>query len=179
MPLPPPRWMVWTNVLLFQLGWFAIVLAAARGHPWVAMIVAVAASFWHVAHAPKAGREIALIGVAVGFGVVFETLLARFGVVTAESGILVAGTAAYWLVCLWALFSTTFNLSLRWLRPRPFLAAALGAVGGPLAYLGGAELGALRLEPLIPALAVLAIGWAGAMPVLLRTAQRLDGYGAA
>jgi hypothetical protein len=79
----------------------------------------------------------------------------------------------YWLVILWALFATTLNSSLRALQSRPWIAAALGAAGGPLAYYAGARLGALQfLEP-AAMLAALALGWALATPLLLSLARRL------
>ena len=79
----------------------------------------------------------------------------------------------YWLVILWALFATTLNSSLRVLQSRPWIAAALGAAGGPLAYYAGASLGALQfLEP-AAMLAALALGWALATPLLLSLARRL------
>jgi hypothetical protein len=78
------------------------------------------------------------------------------------------------MVALWVLFATTFNASLRWLRGRPLLAMALGAVGGPLAYLAGAQLGAISFPELASGLAVQAAGWTLLMPLLMRIADRLD-----
>jgi membrane protein implicated in regulation of membrane protease activity len=60
------------------------------------------------------------------------------------------------------------NSALYWLAGRPLLAAALGAVGGPLAYFGGVGLGALAFPGgLAWALALIAVEWAIAMPLLL------------
>ena len=60
------------------------------------------------------------------------------------SGILLSNTAPHWIVAMWVLFASTLNVSLRWLRGRWALATLLGAVAGPLAYYGGAGLGACR-----------------------------------
>ncbi len=166
----------WINVALFQAAWLAIVLSAAYGQPWSAPIVTGAVLAWHLYHAHRPRRELALIGIAIVVGAGFETLMASLQVLEPASGILVPGFAAYWLVCLWAVFATTLNVSLRWLQPRPVLAAALGALGGPLAYVGGAKLGALHLESSYPSIGALAFGWALATPLLLATARRLDGY---
>ena len=89
---------------------------------------------------------------------------------------LVEGAAPYWMVALWALFATTLNVSLRWLRARPWLGALLGALGGPAAYYAGARLGALELATAGAGLGAIAIGWAVLTPLLLGTARRLDGY---
>jgi hypothetical protein len=109
-------------------------------------------------------------------GLVFETLLVQSGWVRFDSGMLVAGVAPYWMVALWAIFATTLNVSLRVLRSRLGLAAALGAVGGPAAYYGGAQLGALELATAGAALMTIAAGWAVFVPALLGAARRLDGY---
>lgn len=174
-----PRTLVWTNIALFQMGWFACVLSAARGMAWIAPVAAAAVLVWHTGHARRPRRELALVGIALLVGILFETVMVQLDYLEATSGVLYPGTAAYWLVALWALFATTFNVSLRWLRARLWLAAVFGAVGGPLAYLAGARLGALALDPMDAAVAALALGWAIATPALLWTARRLDGYGAA
>jgi hypothetical protein len=164
------------NALLFQAGWFACVLGAAQGLPWIGAIIAVLVIGWHLARAADPRREVALIAAAGVLGLVFETLLVQSGWVRFDSGMLVAGVAPYWMVALWAIFATTLNVSLRVLRSRLGLAAALGAVGGPAAYYGGAQLGALELATAGAALMTIAAGWAVFVPALLGAARRLDGY---
>jgi hypothetical protein len=78
------------------------------------------------------------------------------------------------MVALWANFAATLNVSLGALRARPWLAALLGGLGGPLAYWGGAGLGAMRLVEPLPALLVLAAGWAALTPLLFRLATWLE-----
>jgi hypothetical protein len=164
------------NFLLFQLGWFACVLGAARGLPWAGVIAATVIVAWHLLRAAQPRHELALVAVAALLGALFETLLAQSGWVRFGTGVLVAGTAPYWMVALWALFATTLNVSLRWLRPHRWLAALLGALGGPAAYYAGARLGALELPAAGAALGAIAAGWALLTPLLLRAARRLDGY---
>ena len=65
--------------------------------------------------------------------------IARFA-----SGVWAQGWAPYWMVALWGAFATTLNHSLRWLTRRPVFAALFGAVGGPIAYSAGVQLGALE-----------------------------------
>lgn len=177
IPMLAPRTLFWTNIALFQAGWFACVLGAARGMPWVGPIAVAAVLAWHASHATHPRRELVLAAITALVGIVFETAMARLGYLTPTSGVLVPGTAAYWLVALWVLFATTFNVSLRSLRSRLWLGAAFGAVGGPLAYVAGARLGALAISPMDRAVTALAVGWAVATPALLWTARRLDGYG--
>ena len=164
------------NVVLFQAGWFACVLAAARGMPWLGALAAAAIVAWHLARAPRARPEFELVALAMAAGAAFETLLVQSGWLRFGSGMLVAGTAPYWMVALWAVFATTLNVSMRWLRERPAIAALLGAIGGPAAYWSGARFGAMELAAAGAALAAIAAGWAILTPLLLGAARRLDGY---
>jgi len=82
-------------------------------------------------------------------------------------------SAPAWLLALWAAFALTIVPLFGYLHTRPWLAAALGAVGGPLAYLGAAR-GWRALSMLPPqwhALLALSIGWAVAMPTLMGLAR--------
>lgn len=164
------------NVALFQAGWFACVMAGAHGQAWIALSGLAAVLAWHLFRARQPQRELVLLAFVALIGAVYETLLAQTGWMRPTTGEWVPGMAAYWLVCLWAVFATTLNVSLRWLRARLLVAAAFGAIGGPLAYYAGSRLGALELAAPEPALASIAIGWAVLTPALLMVARRLDGY---
>lgn len=83
--------------------------------------------------------------------------------------------APWWILALWALFATTLNVSLGWLRSRLLLAGVLGGVAGPFAYWAGERLGALSLREPVAALGALTLGWAAILPALLALARRLDG----
>ena len=164
------------NAVVYQCAWFACVLGAAHGLPWVGILAAAFVVAWHLARAARPLPELALVGVALLIGAVFETLLVRSGWLRFNTGILIAGTAPVWMVALWALFATTLNVSLRWLRPHRWLAALLGAIGGPAAYYAGARFGALELAAAGVALGAIAVGWGILTPLLLGAARRLDGY---
>lgn len=164
------------NVLLFQAGWFACVLGAAMQVPWVGVLAALFVIGWHLARAQQPRAESFLVLLAVLLGMVFESLLVQMGWIRFNSGVFVLGLAPYWMGILWAMFATTLNVSLRWLRPRLGLAALLGAVGGPLSYYAGARMGALEFVNTGLALTAVAFGWALLAPLLLLLARRLDGY---
>jgi hypothetical protein len=69
-------------------------------------------------------------------------------------------------------------LCLDWLRGRYWLASALGACGGPVAYYGGQRLGALQLlNNASLSLLIIAVEWAFVTPALvyLSEAGSLDG----
>ena len=164
------------NFVAFQLGWFACVLGAAHGMPWAGTGVALAIVVWHLVRARRPGAELALVLFAAGIGALWDSGLAALGWIRYPSGVLIEGAAPHWIVALWMLFATTLNVSLGWLKRNLALGAAFGALGGPLAYLGGAKLGALTFVAQGPALAALALGWAVLTPLLLIVARRYDGF---
>ncbi|MEJ2440127.1 MAG: DUF2878 domain-containing protein [Gammaproteobacteria bacterium] len=164
------------NFILFQIGWFACVLSSAAGHPSLGALIAGAIIAWHVWQARRPSQEISLILVAMLIGMLWDSLLVWQSLLDYHSGILATNTAPYWIVIMWALFATTLNLSLGWLKQHLLLASLLGAIAGPLAYYAGARLGALSVPQPLPAYLALAIGWAVFTPILSRLSRRLNGY---
>jgi Protein of unknown function (DUF2878) len=167
---------MFANFLAFQIGWFACVLGGAHDLPWVGTGIAFVIVAWHLTRAARPKQELLLVLSAAAIGALFDTLLVWLGWFTYSSGTLIAGTAPHWMVALWMLFATTLNLSLAWLKRHLFVAALFGAIGGPLAYLGGEKLGALNFESPTAGLIALAIGWALLTPLLAMIAQRFDGF---
>jgi hypothetical protein len=86
-----------------------------------------------------------------------------------------SGIAPYWILAMWALFSTTLNLSMGWLKSSRLLASFMGAVFGPLSYLAGRRLGAIELVNFSSSMIALAVIWAVVMPILMYAASRFDG----
>jgi hypothetical protein len=164
------------NFILFQIGWFACVLGGAHDRPWLGTSIAVAIVIWHVGRAPRPRTETILVLLSAGIGATADSILVAADWVRYASGTVVPGMVPVWLVAMWMLFATTLNVSLRWLRRHTFAAIALGAVGGPLAYWGGARLGGMEFVAPLAATAALAIGWAVLTPLLVRLARRFDGY---
>jgi len=163
------------NFVAFQLGWFACVLGAANGLPWIGPLVVAGVVGLHLRRARRPLPELQLLLWAMALGLLLDSLLLASGWLRYPSGLWLPGLAPYWIVAMWGLFATTLNLSLGWLRGRPVLAILLGAVGGPLSYLAGEKLGGIELVTRIPALAALAVAWAIAMPLLAWLAGRYDG----
>jgi hypothetical protein len=163
------------NFIAFQLGWFACVLGAANGMPWLGPIVVTAAVALHLFRARRPRPEFWLIAIAMALGLAVDSLLLATGWLSYPSGLWLPGLAPYWIVAMWALFATTLNVSMGWMSGRPLLSALMGAVGGPLSYLAGEKLGAIELYPTAYALVALGLAWAVAMPLLSWLAPRLDG----
>ncbi|MFM8332437.1 MAG: DUF2878 domain-containing protein [Candidatus Methylumidiphilus sp.] len=169
-PLP-----IWANIAINQAAWLACVLSAAHGLPWLGTLAAVVAVAHHLRHVSDPQAELAMILAAGIIGLAWESLLVQVGWVTYPNGTLLQGFAPHWIVALWLVFATTFNVSLRWFKDRLMLAALFGLFGGPLAFYAGAALGALSLEPLDRSLTVIALGWCLLMPLMMLLSRRLDG----
>lgn len=165
---------VLVNALAFQAGWWAVVLSAARDHAAVGLLVVGLVLTWHLTRVRPGPAEAALIAGAACIGLVFDSLLLATGWVEFAGDALFGILVPLWMLALWANFAATLNVSLRALRARPWLAALLGGVGGPLAYWGGAGLGAMTLVEPLPALLALAAGWAVLTPLSFRLAAWLE-----
>jgi hypothetical protein len=160
------------NVLLYQIGWFGCVLAAASGRPTLAMLAALASAAFHLALANNRRLEASLLLVSGLAGLVVDTATVQLGILSFPARLGPAGLAPLWIVALWMQFGMTLRFSFSWLSGRYFLAAALGFVGGPLSFLAGARLGAVEVgEPFVVSLLLLGALWAAALPSLVAAAD--------
>jgi len=138
-------------------------------------LVAAAVIGLHLALARRAFPEALLIVAASLIGLVWDSALIAIGLFTYPSGVLVPGLAPYWMIALWAVFATSLNLSMGFLKGRLWLAALVGGIGGPVSYLAGGRLGGLEMSDPTLALGAQALGWAVLLPVLTHLAARWDG----
>jgi Protein of unknown function (DUF2878) len=173
-PAAPSLPLLIANFVAFQLAWFACVVAAARGQQWlgVAAVLVVAAVFAWLA--PRPARALQLFALVTLIGAVWDSAVSATGWMTYAGASAAGWLAPAWIVAMWTLFATLLNVCLRWLRARPALSALFGLVGGPLAYYGGARLGAVSFANLPAALALQGIGWAAMTPLLIRLGVRLE-----
>ncbi|MEK7299275.1 MAG: DUF2878 domain-containing protein [Candidatus Margulisiibacteriota bacterium] len=72
-----------------------------------------------------------------------------------------------WLPILWGSFALTLEYSLAWLQNRLVLAGLLGAIFGPLAYLGPAKMRLAIMPHAAVTMAILAVMWFFLMPALM------------
>jgi hypothetical protein len=163
------------NFVACQLAWSACVLGGANGRPLAGALVAAAVIGLHLALARRPAPEALLIVAASLIGLVWDSALIAIGLFTYPSGILVPGLAPYWMIALWAVFATSLNLSMGFLKGRLWLAALVGGIGGPVSYLAGGRLGGLEMSDPVLALGAQALGWAVLLPVLTHLAARWDG----
>jgi hypothetical protein len=177
---PRPRWLrVVINFALFQLAWFACVLSGAAGVPLIGITVVALVAGYHLRMARRPLAEAALLALAAVIGALWDGQLQGHGWLIYPSGVFANWVAPSWIIAMWVSFATTLNVSLRWLHGRYGLALLFGAIGGPLAFFAGSQLGAVQFSDPLLAMAVLAAGWALITPVLVLIATRLDGDGKA
>ena len=171
----PSRARQLANFAVFEGAWFACILGVAHGQPAWGTAAVVAAIAWHVAISARPATELALVGLLGAIGLVAESAVVSQGHVAYPDGQPVAWLAPWWMVALWGEFAIALNVTLRWLKRKPWLALLLGAVFGPLSFLGGVRLGAARFVDEGAALATLACMWAVLMPLVMALYDRLDG----
>ena len=164
------------SFVVFQVAWFAAVLGAAHRWPALGTACVAAAVALHVASARRPREELAFVIAVIFGGFLVESLVVLQGHIVYPSGQPVAWLAPYWIVALWALLATAPNVTLRWLKGRPLLAALLGAICGPASFLAGVRLGGASFVDAKSALVTLALSWAVLMPALMALSTRLDGY---
>lgn len=160
------------NVIGFQLGWLLCVWGGAQGSSALGLGAALAVVLGHLwlSEHRRAEAQLVLVCGAVGF--TWDSIAAVSGMFVYPPG---ASLAPAWILALWAMFATTLNVSLRWLRERLWLAGLAGALGGASAWAAGAAMGAVTLQPAPAALATQAAAWAVLLPALLVVARRLEG----
>ena len=174
----PSRLRQVANFVVFEAAWFGCILGVANGRPGWGTGVLAAAIAWHLAISARPSTELALVAILGVVGLVAESLVVARGNVAYPAGQPVAWLAPYWMVALWGEFAIALNVTLRWLKRRPLLAALLGAVFGPLSFLGGVRLGAARFVDEPAALVTLACMWAVLMPLVMWISDRFDGVAA-
>ena len=102
-----------------------------------------------------------------------NTLVAA-GIVSYDVGNLLPGLAPYWIVAMWVNFAATLNSGMRWLRKSLPLAIAAGAIGGPMSFFAGQKAGAVTFSDTGIALAIIGVGWAVLLPLMVRISVWLE-----
>ena len=149
--------------IAFQLVWLACAYSDVTGWIWLGPACALLYLSWISFDAISV---FTLAGALAAAGLVLDTVLAQLGFVHYLDTAWPAGIAPLWLIALWAAFAGPLMTTFDWLVGRPLLAAALGGIGGPFAYVAGESIGALViLESKTAALAAIGLEWALVTPL--------------
>ena len=171
-----PTLQIIINFVLFQIGWFACVLGAAKQMPWLGVITVAAILVWHLSQAKHAKPELILLVLVLIIGGSFDQLMLSSGLISYQAHGWSNTLTPAWILALWAEFVTILNVSLRWMRGKWLVAILFGAIGGPLAYMGAEKLGAVTLNSLPASYIALSVGWAILTPLFLVLSQKFDGF---
>jgi hypothetical protein len=164
----------WVSLLGYQMVWFSAVIGAARGLVWPGILGFLVYAVCQLSAARHFKTDLSLMATAIMMGLLFDSGLIRAGLITFAAPWPSAAMAPAWILALWGTFALTFTQSLVYLQSRLWFAALLGAVGGPLAYLGAVRgwHAATFADPLWRVLLCLSFGWGLATPFLAWLARR-------
>lgn len=130
------------NLVLMQVVWFACVLGGTLWG-WAATLVYFAIYQRVIGALQKEWLciiAIAATGFAVDCAMSYLQLM-----IFPEKNVLAFIPLPGWMAALWLAFATLFLHGLQWLRYRPWLAAAAGAIIGPATYYAGSLLHGVKL----------------------------------
>ncbi|MES2499137.1 MAG: DUF2878 domain-containing protein [Pseudomonadota bacterium] len=167
---------VFSNFVLYQIGWFACVLGAAKQMPWLGVAMMLIIVAFHLKQAIKPSRELALMLIALVIGGTFDQLMLNHQLIDYQAHGWSQSIVPVWMLALWIEFVTLLNVSLLWMRGRWLIAVLFGAIGGPLAYMGAEILGAVTLNKQPDSYIALSVGWALLTPLLLKLSEKFDGF---
>jgi len=157
------------NIIGFQVGWFACVLSATNHYPWWGVLVSSIIMVLHIARSNDSKAETRLIIAAMLIGLLFDSIPLALGWINfSQMSFWADYLPPVWMICLWGLLATTINTGLSWLKNKIWLAAIIGGLSGPISYWGGSRLGGLQILNINAALVYLTLGWALAVPLLLK-----------
>lgn len=161
----------WANLIGFQSVWMASVGGAAYGYWWLGPLAVLLFAGWQLSIGPDRRADLRILAICAVLGFAVDSLWVQLGWMQFASPLPWPGLAPIWIVAMWVGFALTLNHSLAGFKPRPWLAAAFGVVGGPLAYYAAARAwsAVVIADSLWPYLG-LALAWGLLTPLLLRLA---------
>ncbi len=173
-----PLWVTWfahpfANWFWFYFGFVAALSGSTMKYPGSGPVVIVGWLTGHLVNAKHPWGEIKLLLASAGIGYVLDGIITLMGVLKFHEPTTWWWPIPLWMVMMWPNFAGTLNSSMKWLRDRYLLGAILGAIAGPFSYYSGVTWGAVDLGwGFWPAMIVIGIEWALAMPALLWLSAR-------
>ncbi|MDX5406734.1 MAG: DUF2878 domain-containing protein [Chromatiaceae bacterium] len=141
----------WRALIGFELCWFALVF-------WQNLAMLPVLLYWLYGFWRLNRHERVAVLLIMLFGVALDSALIAAGVLSFTTSQMLP----LWFVLLWGVFALAAVEFMAKLLTKTWLAALLGASGGPLSYWGGAALsgGVLQFPSPLYSVIVLIIAWA-------------------
>jgi len=155
------------NLVLFKAGWVACVVFAARDLPLWATVACAAVVAIHLFRVAVPVKEALFLLVAALIVLGWESLVLASGLLEYRPSSASGAWAPHWIVAMWILFATTINHGFSWIKRNWVLSAGMGLVGGPMAFVAGAGLGAITFTNTTAAVALIGVGWMVLLPLLV------------
>jgi hypothetical protein len=161
------------NYIAFYGLWVLCLLAAVAREPlWAVPAVVLYLTVHLLFFSTFPVKEGILIALMTVLGGINESVLASLGVVT-YTGAYWKGIA-WWTLCLWACFGSTYWHAFSWLEGRPMLSAVLGAIVAPICYLSVERAGGVVFsDGRVSALVAIGALWAVVLPCTFALSRRL------
>lgn len=159
----------------YKIVWLCCVLGGGvYGYPFTAGLPIVVWTLLWIAQADDKGVFYTSL-VALLYGTIADGLLVAFDVMNFASSAQTKTPSPIWMMALWFGFGSIYKTSLGFLKQRVILLSIIGAIGGPMAYLGGANMNAVEIAS-SKTLFMLFIGleWAVALPLLMWSTHRFS-----
>jgi len=163
------------NIILFYLGWFYLISTAIHGHPYQGLFATACILLFHFMMSKSWVKELLILISVVIIGFCFDTAYASFGLLSYVSPNPISPhLAPLWILALYALFATSLNSSLSWLRNQPIISMVLGSIGASLAYFFAIRLGAASCPSEATTLSIIALVWFLATPCFFAITRFFD-----
>lgn len=131
----------------YYIIWFVGLYSAAHLHSimglFVTLLIFFLQVFWQYRIAQDTRDLIRLIIILTFCGAFFDSMMVWLNIFIYQDNIFYPYLCPPWMIMQWLEFAIIVHALLESLWPRPILAAFCCLLGFPLAYLGGASLGAV------------------------------------
>lgn len=152
--------MIWINLILLNLLWFASVLGAANQIIWPAAFCLILLLSIIFIYKKISADEIKVIGFSLLFGILLDGYLHTSGLVQYASSFVAWGMLPpVWILFLWIGFGASITVGMQWMLNKPLLGGIFMTIGAPLSYYSAAKLGAVSFSDLMLAMGVIAVAW--------------------
>jgi hypothetical protein len=153
------------NMIGFQTSWWACVLGAKNGHPYLGPVFMFIFLLFHFSILKNKNKELIFIILVGLIGTIADTILFQTNLIEYQ-GVYIDKVAPLWITAMWMGFAATINHSLVWLNNKWIISFVIGAIFGPLSYFTGIKFEALYFEISLLTMSVLALLWGVVVPSL-------------